>query len=65
MSAQEKPNGSLSNQDVYEIVQELDELIKDENHIQETLDIFNVNYSRSLARQVAYMKAKNLILLKI
>lgn len=61
----EKPNASLSNQDVYEIIQELDNLIKGEISIQNSAPLNSTRFKESVIKETAYMKARNLIFSKI
>lgn len=65
MSTQ-KPFGSLSNQNVLDIVQELDKLIEEAAKSKELFqDMCDKNYSMYMAQELAYMKSRNLILSKI
>jgi len=60
-----KPFGSLSNQNVLDIVQELDKLIEDcQKEIGKTVH-GSPTYSMYMAQELAYMKTRNLILSKI
>lgn len=60
-----KPLGSLSNQNVLDIVQELDKLIEEcQKEIGKTIQ-GSATYSMYMAQELAYMKSRNLILSKI
>jgi len=59
-----KPSGSLSNQNVLDIVEALDKLIEEASKAK--IEAFSENsYSMYLAEEIAYMRTRNLILSKI
>lgn len=66
MNTQTKPFASLTNQEVHEIVTDLDNKILDASRSRELFkDLDDKNYSMYLAKEVAYMECRNLILSKL
>lgn len=66
MSATQKPYASLTNQEVHEIVTDIDNKILSVSRSRELFkDMDEKNYSMYLAKEVAYMECRNLILSKL
>lgn len=61
----EKPYASLTSKEVHEIVTELDNKILTESEKRDNIHINDVEYTLSMAKEIAYMECRNLILSKI
>ena len=61
----EKPYASLTSKEVHEIVTELDNKILDASDNKQLHDITSDTYGTYLAKEIAYMECRRLILSKI
>lgn len=61
----QKPYASLSNAEVHDIVTEIDNLILSVANAQKEEQKNGQDYSQNLAKEIAYMECRNLILSKL